>query len=207
MAANKGKSQNTALHKVIMVGSGGVGKSALTLQFMYDEFVEDYEPTKADSYRKSVVLDGEKVQIDILDTAGQEDYAAIRDNYFRSGEGFLCVFSLTEHESFNATTEFREQILRVKEDESVPFLLVGNKSDLEERRQVQAETARERAECWGVSYVETSAKTRSNVDKVFFDLMREIRKRKMDDGKQKGGQRVATSNSFMDRLRERCCMH
>lgn len=96
-----------ALHKVIMVGSGGVGKSALTLQFMYDEFVEDYEPTKADSYRKKVVLDGEEVQIDILDTAGQEDYAAIRDNYFRSGEGFLCVFSITEDDSFQATQEFR----------------------------------------------------------------------------------------------------
>ncbi|MBV99395.1 Ras-related protein Ral-B, partial [Eschrichtius robustus] len=70
------------------------------------EFVEDYEPTKADSYRKKVVLDGEEVQIDILDTAGQEDYAAIRDNYFRSGEGFLLVFSITEHESFTATAEF-----------------------------------------------------------------------------------------------------
>ena len=91
---------SSSLHKVIMVGSGGVGKSALTLQFMYDEFVEDYEPTKADSYRKKVVLDGEEVQIDILDTAGQEDYAAIRDNYFRSGEGFLCVFSITEDDSF-----------------------------------------------------------------------------------------------------------
>lgn len=107
----------------------------LTLQFMYDEFVEDYEPTKADSYRKKVsqtrvlrlkmlslrshtnaichselskvVLDGEEVQIDILDTAGQEDYAAIRDNYFRSGEGFLCVFSITDDESFQATQEFR----------------------------------------------------------------------------------------------------
>ena len=88
------------LHKVIIVGSGSTGKSALTLQFMYDEFVEDYEPTKADSYQKKVVLDGEEVQIDILDTAGQEDYAAIRDNYFRSGEGFLCVFSITEDESF-----------------------------------------------------------------------------------------------------------
>lgn len=150
MAAAKPKGQNSlALHKVIMVGSGGVGKSALTLQFMYDEvsahihtpsrwervslvgtneqtrasavvdsgfcfslslslqFVEDYEPTKADSYRKKVVLDGEEVQIDILDTAGQEDYAAIRDNYFRSGEGFLCVFSITELESFAATVDFR----------------------------------------------------------------------------------------------------
>lgn len=54
-----------------------------------------------------VVLDGEEVQIDILDTAGQEDYAAIRDNYFRSGEGFLCVFSITEPESFQASQEFR----------------------------------------------------------------------------------------------------
>lgn len=54
-----------------------------------------------------VVLDGEEVQIDILDTAGQEDYAAIRDNYFRSGEGFLCVFSITEDDSFQATQEFR----------------------------------------------------------------------------------------------------
>ena len=94
MTSKKGAA-SPSLHKVIMVGSGGVGKSALTLQFMYDEFVEDYEPTKADSYRKKVVLDGEEVQIDILDTAGQEDYAAIRDNYFRSGEGFLCVFSIT----------------------------------------------------------------------------------------------------------------
>ena len=108
MASKKGAA-SPSLHKVIMVGSGGVGKSALTLQFMYDEFVEDYEPTKADSYRKKVVLDGEEVQIDILDTAGQEDYAAIRDNYFRSGEGFLCVFSITEDDSFQVRLYFWSQ--------------------------------------------------------------------------------------------------
>ncbi|XP_004565633.1 ras-related protein ralB-B [Maylandia zebra] len=186
MASGKNKNQSSlVLHKVIMVGSGGVGKSALTLQFMYDEFVEDYEPTKADSYRKKVVLDGEDVQIDILDTAGQEDYAAIRDNYFRSGEGFLLVFSITEHESFTATSEFREQILRVKEEEAIPLLLVGNKSDLEDRRQVSAEEATAKASEWGVQYVETSAKTRANVDKVFFDLMREVRKKKMSESKDK----------------------
>ena len=61
MAKRGGFSPSSSLHKVIMVGSGGVGKSALTLQFMYEEFVEDYEPTKADSYRKKVVLDGEEV--------------------------------------------------------------------------------------------------------------------------------------------------
>ncbi|CAB5182892.1 unnamed protein product [Rhizophagus irregularis] len=89
--AKKGK-QDLPLHKVIMVGSGGVGKSALTLQYMYGDFVEEYDPTKADSYRKKVTLDGQECQIDILDTAGQEEYAAIRDNYYRSGEGFYVFF-------------------------------------------------------------------------------------------------------------------
>ncbi|XP_077582945.1 ras-related protein ralB-B-like [Stigmatopora nigra] len=188
MASSKSKNQTSlVLHKVIMVGSGGVGKSALTLQFMYDEFVEDYEPTKADSYRKKVVLDGEDVQIDILDTAGQEDYAAIRDNYFRSGEGFLLVFSITEYESFVATSEFREQILRVKEEDAIPMLLVGNKADLEDRRKVSVDEAVAKVNEWGIQYVETSAKTRANVDKVFFDLMREVRKKKMAESKDKNG--------------------
>uniref|UniRef100_UPI00358FBC49 ras-related protein Ral-A-like n=1 Tax=Myxine glutinosa TaxID=7769 RepID=UPI00358FBC49 len=166
------------------------------------QFVEDYEPTKADSYRKPVVLDGEEVQIDILDTAGQEDYAAIRDNYFRSGEGFLCVFSITEQSPFSATVELREQILRVKEDENIPFLLVGNKSDLEDKRQVSVDEAHNRAGQWGVSYVETSAKTRANVDKVFFDLMREIRARKMELNKENGKKKK--NKSLGKRIRERC---
>ncbi|XP_053368743.1 ras-related protein Ral-B-like isoform X1 [Clarias gariepinus] len=205
MAANKSKGQSSlVLHKVIMVGSGGVGKSALTLQFMYDEFVEDYEPTKADSYRKKVVLDGEEVQIDILDTAGQEDYAAIRDNYFRSGEGFLLVFSITEQESFSATSEFREQILRVKaEEDKIPLLLVGNKSDLEDKRQVSVTGAREKADEWGVQYVETSAKTRANVDKVFFDLMREVRAKKMAENKDKNGKKGGKKKKT---LKERCTL-
>lgn len=166
------------MFKVIILGSGGVGKSALTLQFMYDEFVEDYEPTKADSYRKKVVLDGQEIQVDILDTAGQEDYAAIRDNYFRSGEAFLCVFSILEQESLNAIEELREQVLRVKnDDKTIPFLLVGNKIDLEDRRAVSQEAATKLAQQWGIPYIETSAKTRHNVDQVFLELIRMIRDR------------------------------
>ena len=176
---SKKEEASPLLHKVIIVGTGSTGKSALTLQFMYDEFVEDYEPTKADSYQKKVVLDGEEVQIDILDTAGEEDYAAIRDNYFRSGEGFLCVFSITQDESLQAAKEFREQIVRVKGKETIPFILVGNKSDLTDQRADTLANAQAQANEWKVPYVETSAKTRENVDKVFFDLMREIRSQKM----------------------------
>lgn len=180
------------IHKVIMVGPGGVGKSALTLQFMYGDFVQDYEPTKADSYRKK----SPNYQIDILDTAGQEEYAAIRDGYYRSGEGFLCIFSLTEQKSFEETIDFREQIVRVHEGEqNMPFILVGNKADLEEKRMVSRETAEERARSWGVQYIETSAKTNDNVDKIFDQVVHLIidkknaakRSEKGSAQKKKGG--------------------
>ena len=148
-----GKKQQTKadipLHKVIMVGGGGVGKSALTLQYMYGDFIEEYDPTKADSYRKKVMLDNQECFIDILDTAGQEEYAAIRDNYYRSGEGFLCVFSVTEREGFDNTKEFRDQICRILDDERVPFFLVGNKCDLTSQSKVSQPEAEQRAKEWG----------------------------------------------------------
>ncbi|KAF8943159.1 hypothetical protein BGZ47_005728 [Haplosporangium gracile] len=170
--------QDLPLHKVIMVGSGGVGKSALTLQYMYGDFVEEYDPTKADSYRKKVTLDNHDCQIDILDTAGQEEYAAIRDNYYRSGEGFICVFSLCEYESFMHTQEFKDQISRVLDDNKIPFILVGNKADLTQLRKVNREEAAARAAEWNCPYYETSAKTRHNVDEVYTILMRKIQQRK-----------------------------
>jgi len=166
------------LHKVIMVGSGGVGKSALTLQYMYGDFVEEYDPTKADSYRKKIMLDGHECQIDILDTAGQEEYAAIRDNYYRSGEGFLCVFSICEYESFTHTQEFKDQISRVLDDDKIPFILVGNKADLGQLRKVNHEEAAAKAAEWNCLYIETSAKTRQNVEDVYSILMRKIEERK-----------------------------
>lgn len=176
------------LHKIIMVGSGGVGKSALTLQYMYGDFIEEYDPTKADSYRKKVQLGEQECFIDILDTAGQEEYAAIRDNYYRSGEGFLCVFSLTEPESFNHTQEFRDQICRVLDDETIPFVLVGNKSDLVGQRVVSYSEAAERAKEWSCEYIETSAKTNENVTLAYETLMRKVSDRKTLNGDVKGNQ-------------------
>lgn len=187
------------LHKVIMVGGGGVGKSALTLQFMYGDFIEEYDPTKADSYRKKCTLDGTECFIDILDTAGQEEYAAIRDNYYRSGEGFMCIFSICELESFQNTQEFRDQICRVLDDEEVPFLLIGNKSDLSHLRKVGQKEGEARAREWKCPYMETSAKTRSNVDECYQALMRLIRIRK-EAKASKGGAKDG------DKDKASCCL-
>ena len=74
------------------------------------QFVEEYEPTKADAYRRTIQLQGDEVQIDILDTAGQEDYPAVRDGYLKHGDGFLLVFDLTNRETFESVKNHRYAI-------------------------------------------------------------------------------------------------
>ena len=102
--------------------AGGVGKSALTIQLIQNHFVDEYDPTIEDSYRKQVVIDGETCLLDILDTAGQEEYSAMRDQYMRTGEGFLLVFAVNNAKSFEDISQYREQIKRVKDAEEVLFI-------------------------------------------------------------------------------------
>src|SRR3954454_22928559 len=90
----------------------------------------------ADSYRKQCIIDDEVALLDVLDTAGQEEYSAMREQYMRTGEGFLLVYSITSRESFEEITTFQQQILRVKDKDSFPMVVVGNKCDLNDERQV-----------------------------------------------------------------------
>uniref|UniRef100_A0A158PAJ5 small monomeric GTPase n=1 Tax=Angiostrongylus cantonensis TaxID=6313 RepID=A0A158PAJ5_ANGCA len=162
-------------YKLVVVGDGGVGKSALTIQLIQNHFVEEYDPTIEDSYRKQVVIDGETCLLDILDTAGQEEYSAMRDQYMRTGEGFLLVFAVNESKSFENVANYREQIRRVKDSDDVPMVLVGNKCDLAQRA-VDGRTVADAARAYGIPMVDTSAKTRMGVDDAFYTLVREIRR-------------------------------
>ncbi|CAL8096059.1 unnamed protein product [Calicophoron daubneyi] len=172
--------QQAPILKTIMVGSGGVGKSALTLEFMYNEFMKDYEPTKADSYRKKLTLDGEEVQIDILDTAGQEEYVAIRENYFRSGEGFILVYAIDDPESFKELPIFCEQVYRAKNTDKLPMILVANKKDLKNSTNASlVQAGAEFADKRHIPFLETSALNGDNVERVFLDIARDIRQRQL----------------------------
>ncbi|XP_065754341.1 ras-related protein R-Ras [Phocoena phocoena] len=123
-------------HKLVVVGGGGVGKSALTIQFIQSYFVSDYDPTIEDSYTKICMVDGVPARLDILDTAGQEEFGAMREQYMRAGHGFLLVFAINDRQSFNEVGKLFTQILRVKDRDDFPIVLVGNKADLETQRQV-----------------------------------------------------------------------
>jgi GTPase KRas protein len=164
------------LYKIVVTGLGGVGKSCLILQFFSGTFVDDYDPTLMDSYRKQITIDGEECILDIFDTAGQEDFVAVRDQYMRLGDGFMFVYSIILEETFEEAMIFHGRILRLKEVDSVPFLIVGNKCDLEEQRQVSKERAQQLAQDLDCPWIEVSAKTRHNIPQAFELMVREIRK-------------------------------
>lgn len=173
---SKNNQGNVQTYKLVVVGSGGVGKSCITIQFIQSYFCSDYDPTIEDSYTKRLVIDDVPAKLDILDTAGQEEFSAMREQYMRSGEGFLLVFSVTDYASFEEIYKFHRQILRVKDRDEFPMLMVGNKSDLEAQRVVSIEKAQELSRQLKIPYLECSAKVRINVDQAFTELVRIVRR-------------------------------
>ncbi|KAH7960699.1 hypothetical protein HPB49_022355 [Dermacentor silvarum] len=141
------------VYKIVVLGDGGVGKSALTLQFVTHSFLEYHDPTIEDAYQQKTVIDGEVALLDILDTAGQK---------------------------LEEAAECRKQIERVRCSESVPMVLVGNKCDLESSRQVSTEEGQALARQMNCPFYETSAALRHFVDDVFHTLVREIRRREKE---------------------------
>ncbi|KAI8381021.1 ras-like protein 1 [Radiomyces spectabilis] len=190
-------------YKLVMVGGGGVGKSALTIQFIQSHFVDEYDPTIEDSYRKQCTIDSETALLDVLDTAGQEEYSAMREQYMRNGEGFILVYSITSRMSFDEISTFYQQICRVKDRDSFPNVLVANKCDLESERQVSTQEGHELAKRFGSRFIETSAKQRINVDEAFYEVVRDIRRFNKEQEMPRRGYK---NYEYPDSASDRCCM-
>ena len=159
-------------YKMVVVGDGGVGKSAITIQFFQKLFVTDYDPTIEDSYHQHTMVDDQVCVLDVLDTAGQEEFSAMREQYMRKGDGFLLVYSVTDLQSFKNISNFHTQILRVKDRDEYPMLLVANKVDLVHMRRVSEEQGRELAQRLSIPYIETSAKDPPlNIDAAFHEVL------------------------------------
>lgn len=186
--------------------------SGLTnLQLCLNHFVETYDPTIEDSYRKQVVIDSQSCMLEVLDTAGQEEYTALRDQWIRDGEGFVLVYSITSRASFTRIQKFYNQIQRVKESSSAgspmgggylpsplaatsaimtagggqaPVMLVGNKSDRVTEREVSTQEGQALAKELGCEFVEASAKNCINVEKAFYDVVRLLRRQRQQSTRQ-----------------------
>jgi len=160
--------------RVAVLGDGGVGKTALAVQFTLNCFVETYDPTIEDAYRKQLVVDNRMCFVEVIDTAGQEEYATLRDQWVREGQGFILVYSIAQRQSFERLEVFRQLMLRVKRNRPI-FVLVGNKCDKTYEREVSREEGAALARSFGCEFLETSAKTSHNVERLFMNLVRALR--------------------------------
>ncbi|PIK36285.1 putative GTP-binding protein Rit1-like [Apostichopus japonicus] len=151
--------------------------NALTMQFVSHHFLDYHDPTIEDAYQQQAVIDGEVGLLDILDTAGQAEFTAMRDQYMRGGEGFIICYSITDKRSFQEAAEFKNLIERVRTVDNLPIVLVGNKCDLDSQRVVSVEDGQTLARQFGCPFFETSAALRHYVDDVFHTLVREIRRK------------------------------
>lgn len=174
-------------YKLIVLGAGGVGKSCLTVQYISSQYIDSYDPTIEDSYNKIINIDNRIVELEILDTAGIEQFTAMRELYIKNGDGFLLVYSVNDQNSFKELIKLREQILKIKgSTENCLMVLVGNKADLNYvERKVSIQDGIDLSESWGgIPFYETSALLRNNVDEVFIDLVRQIIRKEINEQKK-----------------------
>ena len=159
--------------KLAVIGKGVVGKSSLTYRFINYKLPQRHDPTIEDRYKTTSTINNQLYNIEILDTAGEDDYQNMMDMWINFGEGFLLVFALNDKESFTLLRSKRERILKGKHGQPTPMILVGNKKDLKDR-QVKFEEAKQLADLWRIEYIETSAKTNQNCKEAFVKLAAKV---------------------------------
>jgi small GTP-binding protein len=142
--------------KISVLGKGNVGKSSLTYKFINYNTPKIHDPTIEDKYKTVVEINGNTCEIDILDTAGQDDYQNLLDSWINFADGFLLVMAINDKESISRVEKLKERIVKIKKT-NVPIVIVGNKSDLVEERIISQEEGKQMAALWGAVYIETSA--------------------------------------------------
>jgi len=163
---------------IVLLGAGGVGKSALVLRFSEDKFNPTYDPTLEDLYQDKVhTVDGIPIKIDLLDTAGQEEYNSLHENWINEGDAFMVVYSVTETISYEEAESIYEKIMDIRDNRPTPIVFVGNKIDLQHLIQVKRSDAQNLADSWSCPLFETSAKDNILVQEAFYELIREFRRK------------------------------
>lgn len=169
--------------KIIVMGKGGVGKSCLTQQFVNGHFVgSSYNATIEDKFTKNLEVNGVNVFAEILDTAGQDQYSSLRKFFMPLGDVFVLVYDITQDFTFEEIAVIKEEIFSANaRHASLPYILIGNKCDLEDDRVVEKEEGQKLCEAlerkgghW--FFMEASAKSNTNVDELFRKAISEAMK-------------------------------
>ena len=170
----KGNDDYEFIFKVLLLGNSNVGKSSLFLRFVDDIWNDTFVPTIGVDFKiKTFDLDEKRIKMQIWDTAGQERFKNIIASYYRGAHGILLIYDVTDKDSFKNLSNWLIEIEK-NSSKNVLKVLIGNKTDLEEKRVISYNQAKEFADSYGLKYIETSAKKNLNVNEAFATLGREL---------------------------------
>ena len=197
--------------KVVVVGDSGVGKTNLIKRFSSNTFSPNTKATVGVEFlSKSYTINDKVFKIEIWDTAGQERYKSITAAYYKGAKGALIVYDTTQKESFENIDKWISEI-KEKSSKDMKIMLIGNKTDLKDERQVTTEEALEKAKDLETAIMETSALDGNNVKEAFYDLLKEMFKeikKKIDIAENQvsqGGKEGIQLNTHEEESKKGCC--
>ena len=165
------------MFKIVLVGDASVGKTNIMSKYLKNEFHEDSKATVGVEFgSKQFTVEGHKIKAQIWDTAGQERYKAMTSAYFKGAKGAFIVYDITSKSSFESVDRWLND-LRVSADKNLTVIIIGNKCDLEQQRDVKKEQGEEKSKSNGVAFMETSALSGENIDKAFDKMVNEVFKK------------------------------
>ena len=173
--------------KLAVLGQTLVGKSALTYRFISDKFPTEHDTTIEDQYKINTTIDEHNCRLEILDTAGQDDYQSMLDTWINFAEGFVLVYSIDDRESFESLKDKYDRVVKNKSDDVYSVIIVGNKCDLEDKRKVTKEEGESYAKSKGVDFMEVSALKTINVKETFVKLAHNLLEKKVTQKTEAGG--------------------
>ena len=165
------------IFKVVLIGDSGVGKTNILSRYVRDDFSIDTKATVGVEFGSKIIrINNTNIKIQIWDTAGQERYKSITNAYYKGAKGAFVVHDISRKETFNSVEKWVDE-LKNNGDEGVCILLIGNKCDLEEQRQISTEEALKKSELYKIAFCETSAMQAVNIEKAFNIMVEEILKK------------------------------
>ena len=204
------KEKYDLLFKLILIGDSSVGKSNILSKYLKNEFDENSRATVGVEFgTKNILINGKKIKIQIWDTAGEERYRSITSAYYKGAKGAFIVYDITRKTTFDNIDKWISD-LKLNGDKNICIIILGNKSDLIEQRQVQEKDGMKKAEMFKTAFLETSALNGDNIAKAFDELIEQIYQNNKsffeNDNKKEIDKGVNINDNKNNKEKSKCCL-